>query len=501
MKLKMFGVALTATLLLTIKTVQAQTYAESALQFGRTIPGGSARVLGIGGAQISLGGDYSSALSNPAGLGMYNRSEFTFSPGYSSLGTTANYLGNSDNSSKSSLNIPGISLVFRKPATKNNGFQGGALGISVTRVNDFNQSTTYHGTNKDNSIIDSFVGLANGDTDSQFDQNNYNYNTPTGLAYYNYLIGPKTVYDPSASPSEYFTDVNGIPNQQETITTKGSTSQISFAYGANYKDKLFFGGGIGITSLRFQSDKLYGESFSDNASPLSNLQLDESLDVNGNGINATLGVIARPMDHIQVGVSFVTPTIYQISETYSATMNTNWNSFDYYGDGKTILTQQSASTDIVTSNYSLTTPLKFSAGATFISKFGFLTGDVELVNPAKSRYSSNTTGLSFTGDNNDIKSNYRPVVNYRIGAEFRYKIFRARAGYGVQANTYNNSFDINNAITSISGGLGIRKDKFFVDFALVNSTGKNLYNPYNGAPIVDLSTSMTRGIVTVGFTF
>ena len=72
----------------------AQSYVESALLFSRTRPGGSARIQGMGGSQIALGGDYSVGLSNPAGLGMYNRSEVTFTPGYSTYNTEADYLGN-----------------------------------------------------------------------------------------------------------------------------------------------------------------------------------------------------------------------------------------------------------------------------------------------------------------------------------------------------------------------------------------------------------------------
>jgi hypothetical protein len=60
--------------------MQAQTYTETALLFSRIRAGGSARIQSMGGAQVSLGGDYSSASSNPAGLGFFNRSEFTVTP-------------------------------------------------------------------------------------------------------------------------------------------------------------------------------------------------------------------------------------------------------------------------------------------------------------------------------------------------------------------------------------------------------------------------------------
>src|SRR5690606_21811866 len=56
----------------------AYDYHELALLFSQYNYKGTARIQGIGGAQVSLGGDLSSALSNPAGLGFYNRSEFSF---------------------------------------------------------------------------------------------------------------------------------------------------------------------------------------------------------------------------------------------------------------------------------------------------------------------------------------------------------------------------------------------------------------------------------------
>ena len=53
---------------------------NEALRFSQRSFGGTARIIGLGGAQVSLGGDISSALSNPAGLGFYNKSEVVFSP-------------------------------------------------------------------------------------------------------------------------------------------------------------------------------------------------------------------------------------------------------------------------------------------------------------------------------------------------------------------------------------------------------------------------------------
>src|SRR6188768_3271591 len=92
---KCLGITLTV-ILLSNGSVLAQSYAETALLFSRTSAAGSARIQALGGAQIALGGDYSSALSNPAGLGMYNRSEFTFSPALSFYNIKTTYNTQSD---------------------------------------------------------------------------------------------------------------------------------------------------------------------------------------------------------------------------------------------------------------------------------------------------------------------------------------------------------------------------------------------------------------------
>ena len=493
-------VGLSGLLCLIASMTFAQSYVESALLFSRTRPGGSARIQGMGGSQIALGGDYSVGLSNPAGLGMYNRSEVTLTPAYSTYNTDAEYLGNLNKSSTSKFIIPGLSLVLHMPMDKN-GFVGGSFAVSLSRTNDFNRSINYFGENKETSIIDSFIDIANGAPTDQFE--NELYNTPTGLAYYNYLIGPKSIIHPDSSKIEYFTDVKTVPYQQEQIDTEGASNQWSFSYGANFKDKLFLGAGIGVTTLKFKSTKYYLEDFDDPY--LNYLDLDEFLDIKGNGINATLGAIVRPVDFLQVGVSFTTPTYFEFTETYNAEMSTSWDDFDYYGDGSIFLNNESASTDIVTSDYSLTTPMKFSAGVAFLSKYGIITGDVEFTNPAKAKYSSNISGVSFDQDNENIKAAYQSVVNYRIGGEFRYKILRVRAGYGLQASALKDYFDLDNSIQTVSGGIGVRLKKFYADFALVNSNANDYYQPYyfsdGPGPIVTIDSKTTTGMLTFGLTF
>lgn len=497
-----------------------QGFVENALLFSRTKPGGSARVQAMGGAQVALGGDFSAALANPAGLGMYNRSEFTFSPALNTYTTDAEHLGTNSSDSKNVFNIPGLSYVHHLPKDKN-GFLGGSFGASMTRINDFNSAFQYEGTDDVSSIVDYFEERASGysinEVPSPFqDTPLLSFDVPEGLAYLTFLITPFNEDPDNTSPVlpddyvNYFSDVDTLGtetrslNRSQKVITKGAQYQWSFAYGGNYRDKLFFGASVGITTLRYKFSTTYSESnysFSSAPAfdPLNNLKLSETILIDGAGINLTLGLIYRPVNFAQVGISFVTPTYYELSDSYGARLRVDWNPSAGYG-------YKDESSEPIVSEYSITTPLKFNTGvAFFLGKYGFITGDVEFINYNRAKYDSNTPGVSFNPENDDIKYYYTNVVNYRLGAELRYSIFRLRGGYNVQNNPYKEAFNVDRKITTISTGAGVRLSKFFVDVAWLISKGESTYSPYafqdGTGPVASLKNKATSAMVTVGFTF
>lgn len=497
-----FAIAGFVLLGVSLAAAQIPTYPEEALIISRIGVGGTARIQGMAGAQNSLGGDISSAYYNPAGLGMYNRSDLAVSPGFlmSNIGST--YQGNNTSQSSNNFMIPNIGIAFHTNKDGSKGLWGGTLGINFNRTNNFNNTFSYQGINTDNSIIDRFIQNANGSDVSQFSSTGTNYNSPTGLAYFNYLIGPETVKDSLADPKSYFTDISGIPLQKETVTNSGAQNQWSISYGVNFNDKIFLGAGIGLTSFTYKTQTVYSEEFNDGH--MSKMVLNETLDLSGNGINATFGAIVRPVDGFQVGLSVATPTSYQITDNYTAYMTSAWDGFQYQ-PGVT-LGKESAQTDIVTSNYNLSTPWRISGGLTyFIQKHGFITADAEWVNYSNASYSSNT-GDDYSGDNNNIKGLYKSVVNLRAGGEYRLDKYRFRAGYNYMPDPYQTQQNgISNTISSITAGAGYRTERFYVDLALVFNQGTKSYRPYTlnspYSPLVNLNSKATTIIVTVGFPF
>jgi len=518
-----------------------QDFVDNALLFSRTRPSGSARIQSLGGAQVSLGGDYSSALSNPAGLGMYNRSEFTLSPGVTSTDFSSTYQGQKTDASKSMFNIPGLSFVYHHDSEKENGFLGGGFGISMNRTNDFNRKFQYRGENNQSSMVDYFIDDAYGLDPATLvwlngQRPGENFYTLTALAYNNYLMedyrvkdeNGNDVYLPNGKPLYAYRSVlspqpaePGLPaevrtvDQEEIAESEGAQYQWSISYGANFSDKFFIGAGVGITSIRYKLTQNFIESnfrydIDTNYDPIDNYKTTENFDISGSGVNFTIGGIYRPLDFLQVGASLVTPTYYKITDTYTARIESVWNEFDIASNPSFPPDKNMAEhfEDLpVISEYSLKTPMKFTTGLTLISKFGFITGDIEFVNYSKAKYNSDVDDIDFSTDNDGVKAYYTSVVNYRLGAEYRYKMYRIRGGYNFMADPIRNAGNVDRSVQSFSGGIGIRMKGFFADVGAVFSSTEGSRSPYpvylEGVPdpIAYQKIKSSNYILTVGFTF
>jgi hypothetical protein len=498
----------------------AQDFVDNALLFSRVKPGGSARMQSLGGAQVSLGGDYSSGLSNPAGLGMFNRSEFTFSTGLNLNSASSDYLGVKTNDSKGVFNIPGLSLVFHSTKERESGFLGGSFGISMSRTNDLHRYYRYTGENNENSLIDYFIADAYGINpntmlrDSRGNPGNNFFNL-TALAYNNYLIfnDPdnsdqyQSVLSPLPAEDNLPAEIRTI-DQEEINESKGAQYQWSFSYGANFNDKFFIGAGLGITSIKYKIKQVFKESnyrysADEQYNPLDHFKTEEGYDIKGSGVNLTIGTIYRPVEFVQLGASLVTPTLYSITDKYTARVESLWNRYDGEPFPNDPFVYEEFDQPLIT-EYSFTTPMRFTAGATLISKFGFISGDVEFVNYSKAKYRSEVIDENFDFENQDIRTEYTSTVNFRFGGEYRHDNYRIRAGYNYMPDPYSREDDIDRTIHTFSGGLGYRTKTFYIDLATIVSKTNGRRVPYflNGPdPVAKQKFTNTNFIVTVGFPF
>ena len=489
------GLQLSGFLVFISMCANAQLYSEEPLIFSRINSTGSARIQAMGGAQVALGGDNSSAYSNPAGLGFYNRSEATLSFGQNFYNTTSNYYNADSKASQSNFNVPGFSVIFHSDKDQGKLISGN-FGLSFTRTNNFNQNIFYQtdaNGNPNSSLLDYFVQDSYGSFPKDFQQNGKSYYYLDRLAYNNFLIGPVNEVTPNADSSIWHTYINQVQLQQEHNSIDGAQNQFNISYGLNFNDKVYLGGAVGLPSFHYHSRRTYTEKFPDPTTPIYQFDLMEDYSIKGSGINATIGTIIKAQDFVQFGLSIATPTyFYDVSDNYTAVMTSVWDNYQYvdatYPSHSTTFQsgdQLQDSMHDLTANYAMTTPWRIKGGATFfIQKHGFITMEVEKVNYSKSSLTSNTDGLDFTSDNKDIKSMYRNVFNFRGGGEYRYNRFRGRLGYSYMPDPYAApQFDVDNGISSYTGGVGYRTDKFFVDLGFAMTQWKSTYVPYHLQPV------------------
>ncbi|MBX9853499.1 MAG: hypothetical protein K2X86_17275 [Cytophagaceae bacterium] len=296
--------------------------------------------------------------------------------------------------------------------------------------------------------------------------------------------------------------------QEETVLTRGAINQWNFSYGANFNDKIYIGASLGLPQLRYIAEKSYKETVINNDT-LDNFRFNESLKVRGGGVNFKVGLIAKPEDWLRVGVTLQSPTFYSINEEYVYQIKAIYKNVV---TSTYVLDQEEERTNPGVYRYNLTTPFRASAGlAIFAGKAGFVSADIEYVpyNRAKLKESQSYltfNNSTFEGDNNTIKNIYRSTYNINVGGEFRLaKIYRLRAGYSLMNDPYNDIDNVDRKTTSISGGAGVRLDKYYLDIALVNTKFNSLYRPYalsNGIdPKVSIKNKNTSFILTTGVFF
>ena len=459
-------------------------YFEDAYRFSRSNYGlgSSARMQAIGGAQIALGGDISSAISNPAGLGFFNKGVFVITPSMDFINADTQYgiernngaeFQGSEETFRNNFNFANIGAVinFTKGRFTDDKFKGGSLAITLNRSNTFHMSRRYEGENGFNSIVDNILADA-----GTLDVNQLN---ELGFAAFDQFL-----ITPTAGGYDAF--VGGFPIQQETIKERGSHYQMNIAWGGNYDDILYFGGGMGLQFLNYKQERNYQEfDFLQGNNDLDSLNaifVDDQVEVRGRGINFNFGAIFRPVEFLTIGASYTSPSFMSLDEESFVDLEADWDpgtSYTETVDGETVTYDLGSidpyQSDLFVNNYKLRTPSKVGVGvAAFIGKSGFISGDLEYVD--YSRANLNSDDFSTSADNDAIEDLYESVVNIRVGGEYRFDNFRLRAGYAFLPDPIKD-YNLQDR-TDLTFGFGYRTFDYFLDFAVVSSKTQQEATPY-----------------------
>lgn len=557
------GVLGTATVMFAAPAAQAQSattndlfekYKFEALQFSQLQSTGTTRTQSMGGAGSALGADLGAFVLNPANLGTYRRSEFSFSPGLllndteSAAGFARAARTGATADGRNSFNVANLGVVI---ATRINdetaNWRSGAVGINFSRLATFSNRRTYVLAGVDSSrSIQEFVlqdfflpGKGGGNIDdvlTNFDGNivsNY-----ADLAFNNYLLDfpTDTTY---ISPKWY----NGTARQSEVTEQRGAVNQFDVGYGASYRDKLYIGGSLGIVTMRYQQTRTLTETLNTPATgrepDLASLALRDGYEVQGASVNLRVGLAYHPNDHIRLAAAIQTPTFAsELKEKADATTLSAEYRHPY---GPDAVTSRSSSIDASEFSYSLTTPFRATGGVTFIFKQapanasadvfaggrssvgGLISADIDYVNYGSARLSAidnDPAQADFSAANSAIRAEYASAINYRVGAELKLGEFRVRGGYGYYGSPFQ-AEGRGSGRTVVGGGVGLRRARGYLDVGFARTTyTADLYSPYQlttfntttgdynpysattaAEPVVSSKVTLLNPTVTVGFIF
>jgi hypothetical protein len=484
------------SLCLCITTAQGQ-YVADALRFSQNFPTLTARSMSMGNAFTSLGGDFSSAYINPAGLGIYRKSELLFSPGLGYSNIKSNYLGQSFTDDQYQYINSSVGYVGTYNTFKDKGLVSASFAAGYNRLNNFYNNTIIQGTNDQSSYSDYFV------------ENAYGLEPDALNPFYERLAFDAWVMDTMGGPNQYGSLVPVPIDQRKTIHTQGGIGEWSFAVGLNFSNILYIGTGIGIDQINYEQHAVQSETNYDGNWAFRGFDFDEDLDVKGTGINFKFGMLARVTNSLRVGATLFLPTYYNIEEVYYNTL------YSEYNDSSFFIRPTNEYGDLLEAGafaYNLNTPLKATGGLSFqIGKSGIVTGDVEFINYAGIKmstdkyYNSSVERETIDQANAAIDNAYRSVFNFRLGGEFRMGNFALRAGGGYFPSPYaSDELNKDASYTEITSGIGYRDKIFFFDLGFSGIFHKEKYNLYtsnNTDNIADLNQQSYRFIATMGVRF
>lgn len=482
--------ALTFSLAASVVILKAQTV-DDALRYSQTHVIGTAKSSAMAGAFGALGGDFSVASINPAGLAIFRSSEFTVTPSVFISNASSNYINERRDDSRANMNFSNLGFVGANVFNEaGGGWVSTSFAIGYNRTNNFSRNITIGGTNNASSLLDVFVRQANsrgGLVPEELD--------PFGafLAYQTNLIFDVDTTDGYLYTSDIPNGEGGV-RQRNAISTTGGMGEAVFSFSGNYDDRLYLGATLGYSTVRFNFFSSYREDALEDP-VLDSYTYNTEFVTRGGGFNLKIGFLYRALDWLRLGGAIHTPTFYSLTDNYGNTMTSRFK------PGYTNFDATESATGSF--NYGLHTPMKAIGSIAFVvGKHGLISGDYEYIDYASARFTSGDSQFG-SEQNLAIREVLTSGSNIRVGTEWRINPFAIRGGYTLQTNPYRSGAN-EGSINSYSIGFGIREQALSIDFAYVLSQIRNhryyIYDP-SLANVAVINYNTQALLATLGYRF
>ena len=246
-------------------------FAQDFARLGERTIMGTARYVGMGGAMTAVGADPSAALDNPAGLGLYRRSEFLLTLDYM---TDKAWQKGADKTDRRWLFMaPNASAVFCVPTQNAEGVLFHNFMVSYQRVHTFNRTLMAGATNAPS------LGTLFASTEVDLGIN-------------------------------YCSDRYNASNQLR-VWEIGYVNAYAFDWSVNISDRWYVGLGLRVHSFSLSSEAEYTEYF-DRWSPKGATYYnanDTKVLYTGAGCSLSAGLLYRPVRWLRLGFGLQTPSV------------------------------------------------------------------------------------------------------------------------------------------------------------------------------------------------
>ncbi len=486
---------------------------------------GTARYSSMAGAFGALGGDASAIKDNPAGLGIYRKSEITYTIDALMQGNNSNWNGQSSKDNGYSIGSNNLTLVLALPTWKSevgySGLLSSNISFSYNKLKDFNRNLSIRSNEIGASMTDYFgyfSANANGD---QLEWDNYpqmGYSSAfdnVGLSWISVMADYGRLISPYLDDKgkqigwgSFLSDGEKVTPTYSSIET-GSTDEYSFGWSGNFSNRVFIGSTVNLQSINYRADSKYAEKFGQGGQ----MTLDNTLITKGKGINLNLGAIFIPLDYLRIGMAVHTPMFFDMRTTNYSTLNFNTSI-----DGN-------LESPINNKDYVVQSPLQFNLSAAYIfNKSGLISLEYVQSNYTGMKLmNSNRNSQEYQDDNTDINTMLNNSRTIKLGAEYKLTDnFALRAGFAStsaftksSANKtmiYNTvrtdpEFFRHNKTDYLTFGLGYREASWYVDLAYVNMFTDEDYYAFNPATFTSgmqpakVETTNNNIILTLGLRF
>ena len=287
-------------------------YSQDVQRFAERSTIGTARYVGMGGAMTAIGGDPSAAMVNPAGLGLYRRSEISVSIDETIDNTQQ--VGSNDTYQRTRFAAPQISAIWAwGNSQKQRGLVYNNFMFSLNRLANFNRDIVVKGAGM--GMVPTICNITNdeGGVSEEFLVNKPWDNVEIGwlsiLGYEAYLIDP--IENNKWKPAVDFTDGS------LSISETGTSDQYTLSWAGNISNQWYIGIGLNIPTINYTKHTSLREENKQNS---SSAELKSMFHVSGVGVSGSLGLIYRPIQALRIGASLQTPTILSLSRQSTGDM-------------------------------------------------------------------------------------------------------------------------------------------------------------------------------------